>query len=64
MGLTVGASCGIYHHGPEMLSFMGFDGGAEIAAGAGTGELTGVAADKWGSAEVTDILSDAQAKSL
>jgi len=51
MGLTIGAGFGIYHHGPEMLSFMGFDGGADLASGtdaAGSVETTGIAAEKFG----------------
>jgi len=47
LGLAVGAGLGIYHHGPEMLSFMGCDGGAEMATGTdavGAAEMTGMAA--------------------
>ena len=51
MGLLVGAGLGIVHHGPEMLSFMGCDGGAELGTGIdGTADATGVAASKAGNA--------------
>ena len=64
MGLTIGAGLGIVHHGPEMLSFMGLDGGADMAAGAGTVDATAFAAEKYGIEEVKDILSTSQAESL
>lgn len=69
MGLTIGAGLGIVHHGPEMLSFMGLDGGADMAAGAGTVDATAFAAEKYacsefGVDEAIALLSKAQADSL
>ena len=43
-----------------MLSFMGCDGGAELAEGAGTADATAFAAEKYGLDEVSEALTTAQ----
>lgn len=49
MGLTVGAGCGLYHHVPEMLTFMGAASTPDVAGGAFDG--TAAAATKVAGAE-------------
>ena len=43
-----------------MLSFMGCDGGAELAEGAGTADATAFAAEKYGLDDADDFLTEEQ----
>ena len=59
MGLTVGAGCGVYHHGPEILTFMGYGNGTEVLAGADIGMGSEAAmSNKLAAAEVADAELD------